>query len=156
MLMHTHHFHLFGHHATATNGAPQVTAVGFASLIIFTLVLPFVEVSTNGTTAPLVLVQLIKTTAGFNVFAPILLLIPPLGIAVAMTAHSAWRIGSMFVALVALAAIPLAVFTLNHSMLEATHDMAGVQPGVGSYVLMVGYAILAVATGISAWRARNS
>jgi len=149
------HVHLLRHHATSTNGAPQVVATGFASLIFFMLVFPFAEISIGGTLEPRILLHLLRTDAGFNLFALALLLAPPLGILVAFGMRSAWRVGTMVVSLLALAAVPLTLITFGHGMRVRSPGLETVSPGVGSYVLILGYCILAIATGITAFRARH-
>lgn len=147
---------LIGHHAPTTNGAPQTVAVGFASLIFFSLLLPFARVSTKGALAPEALIQVLRTDAGFNTFALILLLAAPIGVLVALFARSSWRISTMAVALLALVMIPLAFMQLNHGLQNATHGTERVVPGLATYILVLGYAVLTITTGIVAFRARHS
>jgi hypothetical protein len=146
--------HLLHHHEPATNGAPQTVAVGFASLIFFTLLLPFAKVSIQGNMAPDVLIQLLHTNEGFNVFALVVLLAPALGVGVALLARSAWRVSTMLVALITLIGIPLALYTFGHRLQMATHGAAVVTPGLAAYVLLFGYGVIALITGIVAFRAR--
>lgn len=146
--------HLLHHHAPATNGAPQTVAVGFASLIFFTLLFPFAKVSIDGTMASDVLLQLLHPNGGFNVFALLVLLAPVVGIGVAMLARSSWRISTMGVALIALIVIPLALHTFDHGQQVVTEGTATVIPGLASYILGFGYGMLALITGITAFRAR--
>lgn len=146
--------HLLHHHEPATNGAPQTVAAGFASLIFFTLLLPFAKVSLQGETASNVLLQLLHANGGFNVFALVVLLAPAIGIAVAMTARSSWRVSTMAVALIALILIPVALHTFDRGLQSTTQGTATVFPGLGTYILVFGYAVLALTTGIVAFRAR--
>ena len=150
------HLHLLRHHSPATNGAPQTVAVGFASLIFFTLLFPFALLSVGDVATSNALIQLVRTDSGFNVFVLLLLLAPAIGVGVALLARSAWRIGTMLVALVALVMIPLALGALGRGLQTATHGMETVSPGLGSFILVFGYVVLAVATGVTAFRARHS
>ena len=149
--MHVHHF---GPAKPSTNGAPQVVAAGFFALVFFTLLFPIVRVSAYGEMNTRVLLQMLHTNAGFNLFALLLLLIPPIGIAVAMLARYSWRVASALVAVAAVVLIPLTLGWFGHEM----HNMAGntvqTAPGVASYILLLGYLILAITTGVAAFRAR--
>jgi hypothetical protein len=150
-------FHLLAHHAPATNGAPETTAVGFASLIFFTLTLPFVELSSGGTTMPDILIHMVRGAehSGFNIFALVLFFMPIIGIAVALTAHSSWRLATMIVALVGFLLVPISLATLGHGLRSMTQGTETLRPGLGSYTLMLGYGILTVTMAVTAFRARH-
>jgi hypothetical protein len=148
--------HILHHYSPTTNGAPQTVAVGFASLIFFSLLLPFAKVSIQDSLASEVLLQLLRTDAGFNVFALLLLLAPPIGVAVSLFARSTWRVGTLAVSIIALAMIPLTFMQFDHGQQHVAQGMEVVTPGLASYVLMLGYAILAITTGVVAFRARHS
>ena len=147
----THH-----HHPPSTNGAPQVVAAGFAALVVLMLLLPLAQVSFDGAVDARPLVFLLKTDTGFNPFALLLLLAPVAGIAEAMLAHSAWRGTSAAIAAVALLMIPLTLFDLNRGLHHTiVGNLVNVAPGMGTYVLLAGYLILAIATGTAAFRVRH-
>jgi len=147
--------HWIGHHETSRNGAPQAVAVGFAAMVFFMLLLPVARVSFDGTMDTRLLIQVLRTDAGFDFFALLLILAPVAGIAVATLAHSAWRIASALVAGVGLIMVPLVLLTLKQGMYGTSTGLASVSPGVGSYVLLLGYCILAAVTGTAAFRARH-
>lgn len=156
--MHIHtHIHWTGHHhPPSTNGASQVVAVGFAAMVVFMLLLPLAQVSFEGAVDARPLLFLLKTDTGFNLFALLLLLAPVAGIAEAMLARSAWRIASAGIAVVALLMVPLTLFRVSQGLHHTpVSDLVRVAPGVGSYVLLLGYLVLAVATGTAALRARH-
>lgn len=147
----THH-----HHRPSTNGAPQVVAAGFAAMVVLMLLLPLAQVSFAGAVDARPLVFLLKTDTGFNPFALLLLLAPVVGIAEAMLARSAWRGASAAIAVVAVVMIPLTLLTLNRGLHHTVvGNLVSVAPGMGSYVLLTGYLILAIATGTAAFRARH-
>ncbi|HXC24407.1 MAG TPA: hypothetical protein VNU46_00720 [Gemmatimonadaceae bacterium] len=152
--MHVHHFHL-GPAKPSTNGAPQVVAVGFLALVFFMLLFPMVRVWIDGSMDSRILLQVLKTDAGVNVFAFVLLFVPPIGIAMAMLFRSAWRIASALLALVAVILIPLTWLTVRHEMREMMGSAVSVTPALGSYILLVGYVTLAIVTGTAALRARR-
>jgi hypothetical protein len=147
--------HWIDHTKPSDNGAPQVVAVGFAAMVFFMLLLPVARVSFEGSMDSRLLVEILKTGAGLNVFALLLILAPVAGIAVAMLARSAWRIASALVAVVAFIMVPLALVTLSRGMYGTSAGLASVSPGVGSYVLLLGYCILAMVTSTAALRARH-
>lgn len=151
--MHIHHLHL-GPAKPSTNGAPQVVAVGFLALVFFMLLFPMARVWVGGNMDSRVLLQMLKTDAGVNVFAFVLLFVPPLGIAMAMLFRSAWRVVLALLALAAVILIPLTLFMLRHEMREMMGSAVYVAPGLGSYILLVGYVTLAIVTGTAALRAR--
>jgi hypothetical protein len=146
--------HWIDHTKQPDNGAHQVVAVGFVAMVFFMLLLPVARVSFDGAMDSRLLIQILKTSGGFNIFALLLILAPVVGIAVAMLAHSVWRIASALVAAVALIMVPLTLFTLSRGMYGTSTGLASVSPGVGSYVLLLGYCILVVSTGIAALRVR--
>jgi len=149
--------HLLAHHPPATNGAPQVTAVGFASVIFFMLAFPFVEYASAGVTYPDLLIHMIQgaNRTGFNLFALALFLVPFIGIAVAVTARSAWRFGTMLVALAGFVLIPITIAVLGQDMRATTQGTVVILPGLGSYMLMFGYGVITLAAAIAAFRARH-
>ncbi len=147
------HIHLNGHTEPSDSGAPQVVAAGFALLGIFMLILPLARISFEGSLEPRALIFLLKTDAGFNIFALLLLLAPIVGIAEAMLARSTWRLASASVALIAAILVPLALFALSRGTHRIANGMLSISPGPGWYVLFLGYLIIAVSTGIVAWRA---
>lgn len=67
---------------------PQVTAAGFAVILGFMLLFPFLRISFGGAEQPRLLIHLFKTDFGFNIFAVLLLLTPLAGIIIAMMARS--------------------------------------------------------------------
>jgi uncharacterized membrane protein len=101
-----------------------------------------------------VLIQLLHTNEGFNVFAILVLIAPAIGVGVALLARSSWRISTMFVALITLIGIPLALYTFGHRLHAATQGIAVITPGLAAYILLFGYGVIALTTGIVAFRAR--
>jgi hypothetical protein len=151
--MHTHHF---GHPDAAGNGRPQTVAVFFCGLIFIMLLIPVATVSVEGASDSRLLLYLLKSDAGFNIFALLLFLAPIVGVAVAMWSDSAWRIATTIVAIVAIIMIPLTLITFSHEANGIANGLASTSPSVGSYVLLFGYLLIALITGTAAIRARHS
>jgi hypothetical protein len=146
------HAHPFGHHEVPTNGAPQVVALCFLFLVVMMLLLPLAEVSFRGALEPAILVKLMKTDAGFNVFALLLFLVPLIGIGAAFLARSMWREVTALIALAGVVLLILTLVTLNHGTQGIASGLESVSLGIGGYVLLGGYALLAIIAGVATFR----
>ncbi len=141
--------------APSTSGARQTVAASFAALIFFMLLLPLVHVSIGGATNSRLLIQMIRTDGSFNVFALLLLLVPLAGLAAEMLAPRKWRGAGVIMAIVGIVLIPLAIYTTSRTLQGELGNMASISPGLGAYVLVLGYIILAIVTGTAAVRERR-
>lgn len=145
----------FAHHEPSTNGAPQVISVLFASLIPLMAFLPFAEIGLEGTMSPRLLINLIGTESGFNPFALLLFLAPPIGIAEGLIARSIWRGASALIAFLALVTMLLTYFVLSRQVNGMSDGSGFVRIGVAGYYLIFGYLVILGITGIAAFRARD-
>jgi hypothetical protein len=147
------HYSYQGEHRT--HGGPQVAAACFAVLIPAVLLLPLVRVAYDGEGAGNITLFLLRAGGGFNIFALLLLLIPLVGIGVAMMQRPSWDIAALVIAAIGAIMVPLAILTVSHGVHDRLGNVAAVTPGMGAYALFAGFATLALASGIEAWRARR-
>jgi hypothetical protein len=136
-----------------TNGAPQTVAVAFWALLYFMLPFPFAQVALDGATDPRMLITLIKTEGGFNIFAVLLLLAPLVGILWETLASSLWRVGGFIIAAAAAMMVPLTLMTADRQLQRAAAGQnISVTPGIGGYILLLAYSIIAITAGVAAFR----
>jgi hypothetical protein len=135
---------------------PQVAATTFAVILAFMLLFPFVNLSFEGAEQSTLLIFLLKTDFGLNIFALILLLSPIVGLFAAMTMRKSWAIITTVTAGIGAIMVPLAVLMLRHETNEAPNVMPHVAPTVGTIVFALGLGILAITAGIAAFRERRS
>lgn len=135
---------------------PQVTAAGFAVILGFMLLFPFLRISFGGAEQPRLLIHLFKTDFGFNIFAVLLLLTPLAGIIIAMMARSTWYITVAITAAIGVILVPLTIFTLQLQSRSTPNIMAHVAPAWGTFVFPTGLGIIAVVSALTALRARQA
>jgi hypothetical protein len=144
----------------AGNGAPQTVALLFLAVVFLMLLLPFAQISVQGTTQPALLLFMVRTADGFNPFALGLLLAPIAGVLAVIFGGTAWRLAGAAVGLVSALLIPLTL-AMSSRELESSPGgaLTSLSPGVGTYVIIAGYLLITIVEGASAfrhWRATRS
>lgn len=140
--------------APSASMAPQITAAFFALTLALMLLFPMVRLSFEGSSQSRLLIHMLRTDFGINIFAWILLLVPVVGIIVGMMARPFWDIASATLALIGVVMVPLSLLALGHETSSAA-GVAHVAPGIGVLIFPVILGLLALSTGFAAFRSRR-